>query len=198
MPVDHVDGGAPFGAAVGRRQVGLHDEAIPVLPEGVPHEARERARAGRFLEQSRLGIGDRRVRRIGSLLPRKSTSALRSWRVGRVILVVSGLGCSGASSVWTEDGSAGPLPSSGGIPSALGWKLFIDGEPWCRHGFRPMANALVSVPSTEKRSSDSSGATCAWARIAARNLRAMSVVSSRSRFFENTVGPCPGVSPVRC
>ena len=46
----------------------------------------------------------------------------------------------------------------------------------------------MSVPSTEKCSSDSSGATSRWARIAAITLRDMSVVSSRSRFFVNTVG----------
>jgi len=51
-----------------------------------------------------------------------------------------------------------------------------------------MANALTSVPSTEKCSSDRSGATSRWARIAAITLRDISVVSSRSRFFEKTVG----------
>ena len=58
-------------------------------------------------------------------------------------------------------------------------------------------HALISVPSTEKCSSDSSGATSRWARMAARNLRDMSVVSSRSRFLVNTVGLRPGAPPVQ-
>ena len=65
------------------------------------------------------------------------------------------------------------------------------------HGSRPMANALTSVPSTEKCSSDKSGATSRCARIAASTLRATSVVSSRSRFFVNTVGLRPGASRVQ-
>ena len=56
------------------------------------------------------------------------------------------------------------------------------------------AQALMSVPSTEKCSSDSSGATSPWARIAAMTLRDMSVASSRSRFFVNTVGTQIGSS----
>jgi len=64
-------------------------------------------------------------------------------------------------------------------------------------GSRPMANALTSVPSTEKCSSDKSGATSRCARIAARTLRAMSVVGSRSRFFVKTVGTRPGASRVQ-
>jgi len=55
-----------------------------------------------------------------------------------------------------------------------------------------MANALTSVPSTGKCSSDKSGATSRCARIAASTLRATSVVSSRSRFFVNTAGLRPG------
>lgn len=47
------------------------------------------------------------------------------------------------------------------------------------------AHALISVPSTEKCSSDSSGLTSDWARTAAMNLRDISVVSRRSRFFVN-------------
>ena len=56
------------------------------------------------------------------------------------------------------------------------------------------AQASMSVPSTEKCSSDNSGATALSDRIAARNLRAMSVVKSRSRFFVKTVGTQTGSS----
>jgi hypothetical protein len=80
---------------------------------------------------------------------------------------------------------SGPPPSSDGAPSSFGWKLFID------------AHAFTNVPSTEKCSSDSSGSTSRCARMAARNLRDMSVVRSRSRFLVNTVGLRPGASPVR-
>ena len=70
------------------------------------------------------------------------------------------------------------LPSSPPSELALSfaWKLFID------------AQAFTRVPSTERWSSDSSGATSRCARIAAMILRDISVVSSRSRFFVNTVG----------
>jgi hypothetical protein len=50
------------------------------------------------------------------------------------------------------------------------------------------------VPSTEKCSSDSSGATSLCASTAASSLRAISVLSSRSRFFVNTVATHTGSS----
>lgn len=122
--------------------------------------------------------------------PLKSTSALR-WRrllrgIGSVSAGVSEGAVSGVVSrvVSGAGGSPGPS-SSGGVASAFGWKLFID------------AQALMSVPSTEKCSSDSSGATARCARIAAITLRDISVVSSRSRFFVNTVGLWPGASRVQ-
>jgi hypothetical protein len=71
-----------------------------------------------------------------------------------------------------------PDPSGGGF----GCRLFID------------AQASISVPSTEKCSSESSGATSLWARTAASSLRAISVLSSRWRFFVNTVGTHTGSS----
>lgn len=49
-------------------------------------------------------------------------------------------------------------------------------------GSRPMANALTSVPSTEKWSSDSSGVPSRCAGIAAMTLLDIAVASSRSRF----------------
>jgi hypothetical protein len=64
----------------------------------------------------------------------------------------------------------------------FGWKLFTD------------AQALTSVPSTEKWSSDRSGATSRWARIAAITLRDISVVRSRSQFLVKTVGTHTGSS----
>jgi len=79
-------------------------------------------------------------------------------------------------SQWRSGAGGLPGSSSGGVSSTFGWKLFIE------------AQALTSVPSTEKWSSDSSGATSRWAWIAVITLRDISVVSSRSRFFVNTVG----------
>ena len=80
-------------------------------------------------------------------------------------------------------GSAFPVPPGGGplvtlalsppsSASGFGTKLFIEAQAW------------ISVPSTVKCSSDSSGATLECARIAARNFFATSASSRRSRFFE--------------
>jgi hypothetical protein len=55
-------------------------------------------------------------------------------------------------------------------------------------------HARMSVPSTEKCSSDSGGLTALSARMAASNLRAMSVVRRRSRFLVKTVGTHTGSS----
>ena len=48
-----------------------------------------------------------------------------------------------------------------------------------------LAQASISVPSTEKCSSDKSGFTFGWASTALRNFAATSASSSRSRFLEN-------------
>src|SRR5262249_19168201 len=66
-------------------------------------------------------------------------------------------------------------PSSSPLPS-LGRKLFCE------------AQASISVPSTEKCSSDNSGLTCGWFRSLVMNLANTSPLCSRSRFFVNTVG----------
>ena len=67
----------------------------------------------------------------------------------------------------------------------------------------PNAGSLLSLcrartPSrgtpSEKCSSDRCGATSRWAKIAARTLRALSVVGSRSRFLVKTVGAQTGSS----
>lgn len=123
--------------------------------------------------------------------PRKSISALRCWRVGRGIALISAWVCPGRSAAVVA-GEGGPLgPSSSGREmSGPGWKLFIE------------AQALTSVPSTENCLSDRSGATSRCARneegqqtvrgtvcpTNAITLRDISVVSSRSRFFVKTVG----------
>src|SRR6202008_2367779 len=65
--------------------------------------------------------------------------------------------------------SASPLPS-------LGRNLFCE------------AQASISVPSTEKCSSDNSGLTCGWFKSLVMNLANTSPLCSRSRFFVNTVG----------
>ena len=76
----------------------------------------------------------------------------------------------------------GPSSGEGGLASAFGLKLLND------------AQASTRVPSTEKCSSDSSGATFSCARIAAISFLAMSAFNSRSRFFVNTVGTQTGSS----
>src|ERR1700716_695655 len=83
--------------------------------------------------------------------------------------------------------SRSPLrPGEGGsLDRSLAWKLFIE------------AHAAICVPSTEKCSSDNSTRTCLWFRSSARNLRATSASSSRSRFFVNTVGTHTGSSTPR-
>src|SRR4029077_8949323 len=50
-----------------------------------------------------------------------------------------------------------------------------------------LAHASISVPSTEKWSSDSSVLTRSWFSTAAMNLLAMSPAIRRSRFLVNTV-----------
>src|SRR5207244_13199971 len=50
------------------------------------------------------------------------------------------------------------------------------------------AAATLSVPSTEKCSSDNSGLTCGWFKSLVMNLANTSPLCSRSRFFVNTVG----------
>src|SRR5437660_3571713 len=61
-------------------------------------------------------------------------------------------------------------PSSSPLPS-LGRKLFCE------------AQASISVPSTEKCSSDSSGLTCGWFRSLVMNFVNTSPFCSRSRFL---------------
>src|SRR5215472_12560860 len=67
-------------------------------------------------------------------------------------------------------------PSSSPLPS-LGRKLFCE------------AQASISVPSTEKCSSDNSGLTCGWFKSLVMNLANTSPLCSRSRFFVNTRVP---------
>lgn len=108
--------------------------------------------------------------------PRKSTSALRCWWVARGIGLASDSDWAGWFFVGVSSPGGSPGPSSsGGAPSAFGWKLFIE------------AQAFTRVPSIEKCSSDRSGATSRCTRIASITLRDISVVSSESRFFVNTV-----------
>src|SRR5258708_6203968 len=72
-------------------------------------------------------------------------------------------------------------PSSSPLPS-LGRKLFCE------------AQASISVPSTEKCSSDNSGLTCGWFKSLVMNLANTSPFCSRSRFLVNTVGSHTGSS----
>ena len=76
-------------------------------------------------------------------------------------------------------------PWSDGVSVAFGWKLFME------------VQAFTSVPSTEKWSSEKSGATSRWAMIAAITFRDTSVVNSRSRFLVKTVGTHTGSSTPR-
>ena len=56
------------------------------------------------------------------------------------------------------------------------------------------AHASMSVPSTEKCSSDNSGLTCGWFRSLVMNLINTSPFCSRSRFFVKVVGSQIGSS----
>lgn len=168
MAVGHVDCGTAFDMPIRLSQVGLHDRAGTVLHLAMPHKAQLGACAGRLLE--RLGLGGAFERRT----PRKSTSALRLRRVGQFMGSGSVVGWSGGNSGATPSSGGSPCPS--GTSLSLGWKLFID------------SYAFTMVASTEKRSSDSSGATSRCSRMAALILWGMSVVSSRSEFFVKTDG----------
>src|SRR5204862_910370 len=76
-----------------------------------------------------------------------------------------------------------PLFSDGGLPSwSFGTKLFM------------LAQASISVPSTEKCSLDSSLRTCGRFSTPAKNLAAISPSSNRSRFLQNTVASHTGSS----
>src|SRR6185503_19033777 len=72
-----------------------------------------------------------------------------------------------------------PLPPrpcrEGGSPPSFGTKLFM------------LAQASISVPSTEKCSLESSLRTCGRFSTATKNLFAISPSSSRFRFLQNTV-----------
>src|SRR5665647_3931422 len=72
-------------------------------------------------------------------------------------------------------------PSSSPLPS-LGRKLFCE------------AQASISVPSTEKCSSDNSGLTSEWLRSLAMNFANTSPFCSRSRFLVKVVGSQTGSS----
>lgn len=85
------------------------------------------------------------------------------------------------SSVGGGGGAPGSSSCGGGVLSFV-WKLFME------------ANALTSVPLTEKWPSDSSDVTSGCARIVASSLRDSSIVSSRSRFLPNAVGTHAGSS----
>ena len=205
MAVDHVECRAAFGVAVGPGQLGLDDEAVAVLHQRMPHVAQHRTGALRLAEQPGIGVGDRGMGGVGALLAAEidfgvAVAAAGAGRRGGLGFglgrgkVGGGLLTGVLGSVRRRAGfrarcdcPAGPEPGAslgaspgpsvpGGLPSVFGWKLFME------------AQALISVPSTEKCSSDKSGATSRCARIAAITLRAMSVVSSRSRFLVNTVG----------
>ena len=75
-------------------------------------------------------------------------------------------------------------PSSSPLPS-LGRKLLCE------------AHASISVPSTEKCSSDNSGLTCGWFRSSVMNLANTSPFCSRSRFLVKVVGSQTGSSGER-
>ena len=199
-PMARVDCGATFGMAIGLGQIGLHDQAVAL--RRVP-----RAGGGpRLIHQPCVGKTVHwTVFRSAS--PMKHNTApvpadvLNRHAPGSVVegrwhssashpgsrFRQCGCGGQGGSSDWRWSGVSagvsagreargfsGPLPSSGGAPSCPGWKRFID------------ARALTKVPSTGKCASDSNGSTSRCARIAARNLRDMSVVNSRSRFLGRT------------
>lgn len=83
-------------------------------------------------------IDGRGVGGAGPLLALEVDLGITVLAVGRGIGVVSVAVASGGSSVAALGSDWPPGLSSGGVPSALGWKLFIEDQ------------AFTSVPSTEK------------------------------------------------
>src|SRR3984957_14583659 len=78
--------------------------------------------------------------------------------------------------------AGGSSLSAGGGAPVLGWNDF-----W-------LAQAWISVPSTEKCSSEISALIRGWLMIATRNCRATSPSSSRSRFLLNVLASHTGAS----
>ena len=107
--------------------------------------------------------------------------ALQQGRVAIHPFVVGELAC---GNLRARAEVLGPLQALPSLPGATSKEVlfFID------------AHALMSVPSTEKCSSDSSAFTRGCASTAARTLAAMSPSSSRSRFLVKTVTSQTGAS----
>ena len=66
--MDHVEGGAPFRMTVGLRQVALHDEPVPVLHQGMAHEAEHGAGSRRFLVEPGIRVRGGSMGGVGPLL----------------------------------------------------------------------------------------------------------------------------------
>ena len=64
----HVQRGAPFGMAVGLRQVALHDQTGAVLHQRMADEAQHGPGARRLLVKARVWVGGRGMGGIGPLL----------------------------------------------------------------------------------------------------------------------------------
>jgi len=156
---------------------------------------------GDFLAEPRFGTGDRSRCCVRPLL----TGCVD---LGVAILGIGG-GCRGGRAVGVcvggrigrdgvgGGGLSGPSPPSGG--SGFGWKFFmaapsldegaIDREVlvplpgYCRKMLCRAAplRSIVVQGTAGQRTADSQGVTSRCARIATRNLRAMSVVGRRSR-----------------
>jgi hypothetical protein len=82
-----------------------------------------------------------------------------------------------------------------GLPRSA--NIFRGRRPWDRNRADKLfceAQASISVPSTEKCSSDNSGLTCGWFRSLVMNFVNTSPFCSRSRFLVKVVGSQTGSS----
>ena len=68
MAVDHVECGLPLGMTTGVGQLALHDQAGPVLHQGMTDKAQHGAGAGGLPVKAGIGIGDRGMRHIRAFL----------------------------------------------------------------------------------------------------------------------------------
>ena len=169
MAMDHVQRAQFMTVGLGQHPARQIRAGFPSTPSSAKAHAAHEAQhsvPGDF-KAFRIGT-DRGMRRVRSLSPLKSTNCGGGGLAGHRCLCWV---CPG----WVVGGGilCGRI-SSGGAPSARGWKLFID------------AQALINEPSTEK-CCPTKRARPRMGRIAAITLRAISVVSTA--FSSNPVDP---------
>ena len=149
-------------------------------------------RGGTF--SAAVGLGQSRIDDERVRSPSSDAPCSRAWPLcrrlcgtaghrggGRAMRIVPALSPWKSRSVLRPPRRRRPLPE-GGLRPAFGTKLFM------------LAQASISVPSTEKCSLDSWLRTCGRLRTLAKNLAAISPSSSRSRFLQKTVASHTGSS----